>query len=100
MPFYSISLTRTGQRVGEPKTTFNEGELEPTFGEAIEIRVNKDAFQAAHHAQQHSPRIFWADLRRLLHRMREKSEPRPEFAGPVSTGTYVDAGYVAEGYVV
>ena len=99
MPFYSISLQKPG-RVGEPKTTFNEGNRPPTTGEAIEIRVNTDAYRIPSSPQQHSPVAFWADLHRLMQRMRERGEPRPEFAGPVTgDNTYVDAGYVDTGYV-
>jgi hypothetical protein len=72
VPFFSLSLQKPG-RVGEPKTTFNKGELEPTAGEAVELRVDTTAYS--------SKLAFWSDLYRLLQRVRELDEPRPEFVG-------------------
>lgn len=80
MPFFSLSLRKPG-RVGEPKTTFNAGELPPTPGQAIELRVADGAYP--------TKLAFWADLSRLLQRMRELSEPRPEFAGPAQLNAYL-----------
>ena len=76
MPFFSLSLRKPG-RVGEPKTTFNAGELEPAAGEAVEVRLDETAYS--------SPLAFWSDYRRLVQRIRELGEPRPEFVGPPLT---------------
>ena len=74
MPF-SISCAIPG-RVGEPKTSFNTGELAPSGAEAIEIRVDTSAYS--------SKLEFWSDFERLKQRMRELAEPRPEFAGNIA----------------
>lgn len=90
MPFYSISLRKPG-RVGEPKTTFNEGSLNPPSGEAIQLRVADNAYP--------SKLAFWADLNRLLQRARERGQPYPNFSGAFSTSTYVEGAYMDGGYV-
>lgn len=61
---YSISC----KRAPEQKTDYTEGTDAPTSGEAIEIRVDETHF--------HDKLDFWAQLERLLQRMREQAQPR------------------------
>lgn len=62
---YSISCKRKPER----KTDYTEGTLSPSGSEAIEIRVDESHF---------TDRLdFFAQLQRLIERMREQLEPRP-----------------------
>lgn len=91
MPFFSLSVQRPA-RVSEAKSTFNRGELAPSLGQSIQLRVDESAYS--------SRSAFEADLNRLLQRIRELGEPRPEFVvdevggigEPWSDGTFWSDG--------
>lgn len=64
MAAFSMSCKKAPER----KTDYTEGTDAPTAGEAIELRVDLTHF--------HDQLDFWAQLIRLLQRLRERSQPR------------------------
>lgn len=78
---FSISLQK---REGKSRI-FSSG-LDPTSGEAIEIRVDTSFFQGG-------TLEFYAELTRLIERMRELGEPRGEFVvGPAPDSILLEDG--------